>query len=80
MLHGAECRDRALAALADALGANGWHVSPISEPLTCGGLTASKGDCEVQVYSSGEVCGYDDVAVRFARDAFEVVLERIQGS
>ena len=80
MLRDAECRAKALAALAGMLGANGWHVSPIRGPLTGGGLTARKDDSEVQVYSSGEVSGHDDVAVRFARDAFEVALERTQAS
>ena len=78
MLRDAECRAKALAALADVLGVNGWHVSPISGPSTGGGLTARKDGNEVQVYSSGEVRGHDDVAVRFARDAFEVALERTQ--
>lgn len=80
MLRDAECRAKALAALADMLGANGWHVCPISEPLTGGGLVARKADSEVQVYSNGEARGYGDVAVRFARDAFEVALEREQAA
>lgn len=80
MLSDAECRAKALAALADVLGANGWHVSPISGPLTGGGLTARKDGSEVQVYSNGEARGYDDVAVRFARDAFEVALERMEAA
>lgn len=74
MLRDAEQRANALAALANVLGANGWYTRPIREPSACGGLTASKGGNEVKVYSSGEVRGYDDVAVRFARDAFEVAL------
>lgn len=78
ILRDAECRAKALAALADALGANGWRVSPISDPLIACGLSARKGYCEVQVYSSGETHGHDDVAVRFAREAFEVALERTQ--
>ena len=78
MLRDAEQRAKALVALADVLGASGWHVRPILESSTCGGLRASKGGNEIQVYSSGEVCGHDDVAVRFARDAFEVALERAQ--
>lgn len=48
----------------------------VRESSTCGGLIASKGDNDVRAYSSGEVRGHDDVAVRFARDAFEVALER----
>ena len=78
MLRDAERRANALAALSNVLGATGWHVRPILESSTCGGLSASKGGDEVQVYSSGEVRGHDDVAVRFARDAFEVALERTQ--
>lgn len=80
MLRDAEQRANALAALANVLGASGWHVRPILESSTCGGLRASKGGNEIQVYSSGEVRGHDDVAVRFARDAFEVALERTQAS
>ena len=80
MLRDAEQRAKALAAMADVLGANGWRVSPIVAPLTGGGLSASKGGKEVQVYSNGEACGHDDVAVRFARDMFEVALERAQAS
>lgn len=80
MLLDAEQRANALAALANVLGANGWHVRPILESSTCGGLRASKDGNEVQVYSSGEVRGHDDVAVRFARDVFEVALERTQAS
>ncbi len=78
MLRDAEQRANALAALANVLGASGWYVRPILELSTCGGLRASKGGNEVQVCSSGEVRGHDDVAVRFARDAFEVALERAQ--
>lgn len=80
MLRDTERRAKALAALADTLGANGWNVSPIGEPRTSGGLSARKDGNEVQVYASGEARGYDDVAVRFARDAFEVALERTQAS
>lgn len=80
MLRDAEQRANALAALSNVLGASGWHVRPILESSTCGGLRASKGGNEVRVYSSGEVRGHDDVAVRFARDAFEVALERTQAS
>lgn len=80
MLRDAEQRANALAALSNVLGASGWHVRPILESSTCGGLRASKGGNEVQVYSSGEVRGHDDVAARFARDAFEVALERTQAS
>lgn len=80
MLHDAERRAKALAALADVLGANGWSVSPISDPLTGGGLAASKDGNEIQVYSDGEARGHDDVAVQFARDAFEVALERVEGA
>lgn len=80
MLRDAEQRANALATLSNILGANGWHVRPILESSTCGGLRASKGGNEVQVYSSGEACGHDDVAVRFARDAFEVAPERTQAS
>ena len=80
MLRDAEQRANALATLSNVLGADGWHVRPILESSTCGGLTASKGGNEVRVYSSGEVRGHDDVAVRFARDAFEVALERTQAS
>ena len=80
MLRDAEQRANALAALSNVLGASGWHVCPILESSTCGGLRASKGGNEIQVYSSGEVRGHDDVAVRFARDAFEVALERTQAS
>lgn len=78
MLRDAEQRANALAALSNVLGANGWYVRPILESSTCGGLRASKGGNEIQVYSSGEVCGHDDIAVRFARDVFEVALERAQ--
>ncbi len=80
MLRDADRRANALAALANVLGANGWHVRPILESPTCGGLRASKDGNEVQVYSSGEVRGHDDVAVRFAREAFEVALEQAQAS
>lgn len=75
LLRDAERGANALAALANVLGANGWHTRPILESSTCGGLTASKGGNEVKVYSNGEVRGHDDVAVRFARDAFEVALD-----
>lgn len=78
LLRDAERRARALASLADMLGSSGWHVYPIREPLTRGGLVATKDVNQVQVYSNGEVRGYDDIAVRFARDAFEVALERVQ--
>lgn len=78
MLRDAEQRANALAALANVLGANGWHARPILESSSCGGLTASKGGNEVKVYSSGEVRGHDDIAVRFARDAFEVALDVAQ--
>jgi len=80
MLRDAKQRANALAALSNVLGASGWYVRPILESSTCGGLRASKGGNEVQVYSSGEVRGHDDVAVRFAREAFEVALERTQAS
>lgn len=80
MLRNAECRVGALVALADALRANDWFVRPILESSTCGGLRASKDGNEVHVYSSGEVRGHDDVAVRLARDAFEVALERAQAT
>lgn len=80
LLRDAERRAKVLAALADMLGSSGWHVSPIREALACGGLTALKDGNRVQVYSNGDVSGYDDVAVRFARDAFEVALERVQAS
>lgn len=80
MLRDAEQRANALAALSNVLGASGWHVRPILESSTCGGLRASKGGNEVRVYANGEACGHDDVAVRFARDAFEVALERAQAS
>lgn len=80
MLRDAEQRANALAALSNVLGASGWYVRPILESSTCGGLRASKGGNEIQVYSSGEVRGHDDVAARFARDAFEVALERTQVS
>lgn len=80
LLNDAERRARALASLADMLGSSGWHVSPIREPLTRGGLVATKGVNQVHVYSNGDVSGYDDVAVRFAKDAFEVALERVQTS
>lgn len=80
MLRDAEQRANVLAVLANVLGANGWYVRPILEPSTCGGLRASKDGNEVQVYSSGETHGHDDVAVRFAREAFEVALERVQAS
>lgn len=80
MLRDAEQRANALAALSNVLGASGWYVRPILESSTCGGLRASKDGNEVQVYSSGEVRGHDDVAARFARDAFEVALERAQAS
>lgn len=80
MLRDAEQCANALAELSNVLGANGWHARPILESSTCGGLRASKGGNEVQVYSSGEVRGHDDVAVRFAGEAFEVALERTQAS
>lgn len=80
MLRDAEQRASALAALSNVLGASGWYVHPILESSTRGGLRANKGGNEVQVYSSGEVRGHDDVAVRFARDAFEVALERAQAA
>lgn len=80
MLRDAERRAKALASLADTLGANGWHVSPIGGPSTGGGLAATKDEKQVNVYSNGDVSGYDDVAARFARDAFEVALERVQAS
>jgi hypothetical protein len=80
LLIDAERRAKALAELADMLGSSGWHVYPIREPLTHGGLGAAKDGNQVQVYSNGDVSGYDDVAVRFARDAFEVALERTQAS
>lgn len=64
----------------DKAASGSWHVRPIFESSTCGGLRASKDGNEVQVYSSGEVRGHDDVAVRFAREAFEVALERAQAS
>lgn len=80
MLSDAERRVGALVTLADVLSANGWRASPILELSTCGGLRASKDGNEVHVYSSGEVRGHDDVAVRFARDAFEVALELAQAA
>lgn len=80
MLLDADQRANALAALSNVLGANGWHVSPILESSTCGGLRASNGGNEVRVYSSGEVRGYDDIAARFIGEAFEVALERAQAS
>ena len=76
LLRDAERRATALAALADMLGSSGWHVYPVREPLTYGGLVATKDGNKVQVYSNGEASGHDDVAVRFARGAFEVALER----
>ena len=78
LLRDAERRAKALAALADMLGSSGWHVYPIREALTCGGLVATKDGNRVQVYSNGDTSGHDDVAVRFAGDAFEVALERAQ--
>ena len=78
MLRDAEQRANALAELSNVLGANGWSVRPILESSTCGGLRASKGGNDVRVYSSGEVLGHYDVAVRFVGDAFEVALERTQ--
>ena len=78
MLRDAEQCANALAVLADVLGANGWYARPVRESSTCGGLTASKCGNEVKVYSSGEVRGCDDIAVRFARDAFEVALNVAQ--
>lgn len=80
LLHDAERRAKALAALADMLGSSGWCVYPIREALACGGLIATKDDNKVQVYSNGDASGHDDVAVRFAKDAFEVALERVQAS
>ena len=80
LLNDAERRVKALVALADMLGSSGWHVYPIREPLTRGGLVATKDGNRVQVYSNGDVSGHDDVAVRFAGDAFEVALERAQAS
>lgn len=78
LLRDAEQGANALAALANVLGANSWYTRPILESSTCGGLTASKGSNEVKVYSNGEVRGYDDIAVRFARGAFEVALNVAQ--
>lgn len=78
LLRDAERRAKALAALADMLSSSGWHVYPIREPLTHGGLIATKGGSRVQVYSNGDVSGHDNVAARFAGDAFEVALERVQ--
>ena len=78
LLADAERRAKALAALADVLGSSCWSVYPIREPLTCGGLVATKGGNQVHVYSNGDVSGYDDVAVRFAGDSFEIALERAQ--
>jgi len=80
LLTDAERRVKALVALADMLDSSGWHVSPIREPLACGGLVATKDGNQVQVYSNGDVSGYDDVAVRFAGEAFEVALERIKSA
>ena len=80
LLVDAERRAKALAALADMLGLSGWHVYPIREELNSGGLIAVKDGDKVQVYSNGDVSGYDDVAVRFAKDAFEVALERTRAS
>jgi hypothetical protein len=80
LLTDAERRAKALAALADMLCSSGWHVYPIREALTCGGLVAIKDGNRVQVYSNGDVSGHDDVAVRFAGDAFEVALELAQAS
>lgn len=80
LLRDVERRTKALAALADMLRSSGWHVYPIREALTCGGLTALKGGNRVQVYSNGDVSGHDDVAARFAGDAFKVALERVQAS
>lgn len=80
LLTDAERRAKALAALADTLGSSGWLIYPIRESLTHGGLVAIKDRNQVQVYSDGDVRGYDDVAVRFAREAFEVALERAQAS
>jgi len=80
LLNDADRRAKALAVLADVLGSSGWRVHPIWEPLVHGGLVASKGGNQVQVYSNGDVSGHDDVAVRFARDAFEVAPERVQAA
>lgn len=80
LLTDAERRAKALAALTDTLGSSGWLIYPIRESLTHGGLVAIKDRNQVQVYSNGDVSGYDDVAVRFAREAFEVALERAQAS
>lgn len=80
LLTDAERRAKALAALADMLGSSGWRVYPIREAIVYGGLSATKDESKVQVYSNGDVSGYDDVAVRFAKDAFEVALERVQAS
>lgn len=80
LLNDAERRAKALATLADVLGSNGWHVCPIREELNSGGLAAVKDGNKVKVYSNGDVSGYDDVAVRFVREAFEVALELTQAS
>nr|DAQ21806.1 MAG TPA: hypothetical protein [Caudoviricetes sp.] len=80
LLNDAERRAKALVTLADVLGSNGWHVYPIREELNSGGLTAVKDGNKVKVYSNGDASGYDDVAVRFAMEAFEVALERTQAS
>lgn len=71
---------QALCLAADVLGSSGWRTRPIWEPLVHGGLVLTKDGNQVQVYSNGDVSGHDDVAVGFARDAFEVALERVQAA
>lgn len=73
MMREARARARALALLSDVLGANGWHVSQLKSVGEIG-LQAGKGDSCVQVFGDGSCRGYDDTAVRFATDAFDVAM------
>lgn len=77
MLREARVRARALALLADVLGANGWHVSQLHVGSETG-LLAKTGDSCVQVFGDGSCRGYDGTAVRFATDAFDVALGRVR--
>ena len=69
---------RAFAAIADVLGRDGWHVTPILANLTGWGLRATKGENTVQLYSNGSVSGYDDVAARFVEELFQAALESVE--
>lgn len=78
LLRQADRAARAFAAIADVLGRDGWHVTPILANLTGGGLRATKGENTVQLYSNGSVSGYDDVAARFVEELFQAALESVE--